>query len=143
MLIDGDACPSISLIEKTAIKYNIPIIIFCDTSHNISSIYSKVVITDKESQSVDIKLVNEVCNNDIVISQDYGVASMVLAKNAYCISPKGLIFTKDNIDNLMLNRYINQKLRSSGKRIKGPKKRCIEDDKKLIESLEKIILLNI
>jgi len=126
ILIVDDVCPSISLIKKTAIKYNIPIIIFCDTSHNISSIYSKVVITDKESQSVDIRLVNEVCNNDIVISQDYSVASMVLAKNARCISPKGLIFTNDNIDNLMLNRYINQKLRSSGKRIKSPKKRCVK-----------------
>ncbi len=139
ILIDGDACPSISLIEQTAIKYNIPVLIITDTSHNIISEYSKVIIVDKSSQSVDIKLINEVNCGDIVISQDYGVATMTLAKNAYCISPKGLIFTNDNIDDLMLSRYINQKLRNSGKHVKGPKKRTIEDDKNLIESLEKII----
>lgn len=139
ILIDGDACPSINLIEQTAMKYNIPVVIITDTSHNIVSEYSKVIIVDKSSQSVDIKLVNEVNSGDIVVSQDYGVAAMTLAKNAHCISPRGLIFTNDNIDALMLNRHINQKLRSSGKHVKGPKKRTIEDDKKLIESLEEII----
>lgn len=139
ILIDGDACPSIKLIEDTAIKYNIPIIIITDTSHVISSDYSKIIIVDKSNQSTDIRLINETCKNDIVITQDYGVAVMVLAKKAYCITPKGLIFTDENIDSLILNRHINQKLRSEGKRIKGPKKRTNDDDVKLIDSLEKII----
>lgn len=139
IIIDGDACPSINLIEECAKKYNLDILIIADTCHNIISDYSKVIITDKGSQSVDIKLINIVKTNDIVISQDYGVAVMTLAKNAYCISPKGLIYTNDNIDSLLLNRHINQKLRNQGKHIKGPKKRKNDDDIKLIESLEQII----
>lgn len=139
IIIDGDACPSIPLIENIAIKYDIQVLIITDTSHNIVSEYSRVIIADKGSQSVDIKLINLVSKGDIVISQDYGVAVMTLGKNAYCISTKGLIFTNDNIDALMLNRHINQKLRNSGKHVKGPKKRTIDDDKNLIESLEQII----
>jgi len=139
IIIDGDACPSINLIEECAKKFDVPVIIITDTSHNITSDYSNVLIVDKGSQSVDIKLINLVSSGDIVISQDYGVAVMTLSKKAYCISPKGLIFTNDNIDNLMLNRHINQKLRNSGKRVKGPKKRTNDDDKKLIESLKELI----
>ena len=139
IIIDGDACPSISLIEECAKKYNIPVLIITDTSHDIISNYSNVMIVDKGSQSVDIKLINSVNIDDIVISQDYGVATLALAKHSYCISPKGLIFTNDNIDMLLLNRHINQKMRSSGKKVKGPKKRTCKDDKRLIESLEQII----
>lgn len=139
IIIDGDACPSINLIENCAKKYNIDVLIITDTSHNISSDYSKIIIADKGSQSVDIKLINIVKTGDIVITQDYGVAVMTLSKNAFCINPKGLIYTNDNIDMLLLNRYINQKLKNSGKHIKGPKKRIKEDDIRLIESLEQII----
>lgn len=139
ILIDGDACPSIKLIEECAKKYDIKVTIITDTSHNIISEYSKVIVVDKSSQSADIKLVNVVNKGDIVISQDYGVAAIILAKNAYCISPMGLIFTNENIDSLLLNRHINQKLRASGKHVKGPSKRTKEDDKNLIDSLERII----
>lgn len=139
IIIDGDACPSINLIEKCANGYNIPVIIITDTSHNIVSNYSSIIIADKGSQSVDVKLINLVGSGDIVISQDYGVAVMTLSKNAYCINTNGMIYTNDNIDSLLLNRHINQKLRNSGKHIKGPRKRTTNDDKNLIESLEKII----
>lgn len=139
IIIDGDACPSINLIEECVQKYNIDVLIITDTSHNIISNYSKVIITDKGSQSVDIKLINIVKNGDIVITQDYGVAIMTLAKNAYCIGPKGLIYTNENIDALLLNRHINQKLRNRGIHIKGPRKRTKDDDIRLIDSLEQII----
>ena len=139
IIIDGDACPSINLIEKCANGYNIPVIIITDTSHNIVSNYSSIIIADKGSQSVDVKLINLVGSGDIVISQDYGVAAMTLSKNAYCINTNGMIYTNDNIDLLLLNRHINQKLRTNGKHIKGPRKRTTNDDKNLIESLEKII----
>lgn len=138
IIIDGDACPSIKLIEEFAANNGIDVLIVTDTSHTIASNYSKIIVVDKGNQSVDIKLINEVNINDIVISQDYGVAVMVLAKKANCISPKGLIYTNDNIDTLLLTRHINQKLRRNGKHIKGTKKRTKEDDNRLIESLVKL-----
>ena len=30
ILVDGDACPVVSIVEKTAKKYEIPVILLCD-----------------------------------------------------------------------------------------------------------------
>lgn len=139
ILVDGDATPSINLIEKISQKYNLEMIIYVDTNHIINSEYSTVIIVDTKSQSVDIKLANDTKNGDIVITADYGVALISLTKGAYCVNPSGFIYTKENIDNLLLNRHINSKIRKSGGRVKGPKKRTKENDEKLIKCIKQII----
>lgn len=140
ILIDADACPSIRLIENTAKKFSVPVEIITDTAHVMSSEYSDIFIVPKGKDSVDIYLINRVNECDIVITQDYGLAVMVLGKKGYAISPYGLIYTDENIDRLLLSRHINRKMRDSGYKIKGPKKRTKEDEVSLINSLEKIIV---
>lgn len=139
IIIDGDACPSINKIENLAKLYNINVDIVTDTSHIINSDYSNVIICDKGNQSVDIFIASNCIKNDIVITQDYGLAVMCLGKKAKVINPKGMIYGEDNIDSLLLNRYINQKLRKIGTHVKGPKKRSKNDDEKLIKNLECLI----
>jgi len=143
IIIDGDACPSINKIEKVAKKYNIEVDIVTDTTHIINSDYSNIIICDKGSQSVDMFIASKCMKNDIIITQDYGLAVMCLGKYAKVINPKGMIYDENNIDSLLLNRYINQKLRNMGKHIKGPKKRTLNDDEKLINNLEYLIKENI
>ena len=78
ILIDGDACPGISIIEKIAKNYNIQTLLYCDINHFISSDYIEVKVVDSGFQSVDMYIMNETKENDIVISQDYGVAAICL-----------------------------------------------------------------
>lgn len=140
IIVDGDACPGISIIEKTARLYKIPVIIFCDINHFIHSDYSTVKIVDAGFQSVDMYVVNESKENDIVISQDYGVAAICLSKKSRVINPKGYIYNESNIDRLLEERHISQKIRRSGGRTSNPKKRTSEDDKRLEKNL--IYLIN-
>lgn len=143
IVIDGDACPSISKIENLAKEYAIEVNIFVDINHFIQSDYSKVVIVDSGFQSVDMYVVNNTQNGDIVVTQDYGVAAMCLPRGASVISPKGSIYTEKNIDMLLEQRYISQKVRNAGGRFKGPRKRNLEDDERLINNLRAIIEYNI
>jgi len=138
--IDGDACPAINLIEKLAKKYNINMKIYANYAHNINSDYAEVVLLDTSSQSVDMKIISETKEKDIIVTQDFGLASIVLSKNAYAIGLKGLIYTNENIDSLLYERYLNAQIRKVTKRNRGPKKRTEEDNKILIENLEKILL---
>lgn len=135
IIIDGDACPGISIIEKIAESYKIPVIIFCDINHFIQSDYSIVKIVDSGFQSVDMYVVNETKSNDIVISQDYGVAAICLSKKAAVMNPKGYVYNNDNIERLLEERHISQKIRKGGGRIANPKKRTAEDDNRLEKSL--------
>ena len=138
--IDGDACPAISLIEKLAKKYDINMKIYADYAHNINSDYAEVLLLDTSSQSVDMKIISETKEKDIIVTQDFGLASIVLSKNAYAIGIRGLEYTNENIDSLLYERYLNAQIRKVTKRNRGPKKRTEEDNKALIESLEKVLL---
>lgn len=143
ILIDADACPVIQIAEKVAIKYNIPVTLICDTNHILNSDYSEVIVVSAGADAVDYRLINICHKGDIVITQDYGVAAMALAKGAYSIHQSGRWYTNENIDQMLMERHINKKARrtSAKNHIKGPRKRTEEDDKRFAESFEKIVKL--
>lgn len=135
IIIDGDACPGISIIEKIAKKKEVPVIIYCDIHHFIQSDYSEVKIVDSGFQSVDMYVMNETKEGDIVVSQDYGVAAICLSKKAKVINPKGYIYTEKNIERLLEERHMSQKIRRGGGKTSNPKKRTQEDDLRLEKNL--------
>ncbi len=141
ILIDADACPVVRIVEKIAKENKIPVIILCDTSHSMTSDYSRVVTVDAGADAVDYRLMSLCRAGDIVVSQDYGVAAMVLGKGAFAIHQSGRWYTKDNIDRLLMERHLNKKARRSSSKnyIKGPKKRTKEDDEHFAEAFEKMV----
>lgn len=139
ILVDADSCPVKDIIVKTAKKYNLEVIMFFDTSHIYEDDYSKVLTVDKGRDSADFALINFLKKGDIVVTGDYGVASLALTKIASALNQNGLIYTNMNIDTLLYNRYIGSKIRSAGGKTKGPKKRNSKDDKSFEESLMKLI----
>lgn len=142
VLIDADGCPVINLTLKICDKFNIKPIIMCDTSHIIEIEGIEVIVIAKGLDAVDFALLNKVEKNDIVVTQDYGLAAMVLSKGGYPINQNGMIYTVDNIDKLLFTRHISKKARNAGYRLKGPKKRCKDDDilfeKNLIQLINEI-----
>lgn len=139
--VDADACPVVGIVEKIAITYKIPVMLLCDTNHVLESDYSEVKIIGAGADAVDFALINLCHKGDIVVTQDYGVAAMALGKGAYCIHQSGKWYTNDNIDEMLMARYLGKKARrANGKNhIKGPKKRTLEDDERFAESFEKLI----
>jgi hypothetical protein len=93
----------------------------------------------KGADSVDFALVNRVLPGDIVITQDYGLAAMCLSKNAIVINQDGIEYTSDNIDALLLARYTAQKIRNSGGRLKGPRKRSAVQDEQFKTALTRLL----
>lgn len=141
--VDADACPVIRIVENIARKYNIETTLICDTNHVLTSDYSDVVTVSAGADAVDFKLVNLCTRDDIVVTQDYGVAAMALSKGAYAIHQSGKWYTNDNIDRMLMQRHITKcAKRASGKNhINGPKKRSNEDNIHFAESFEKLVLL--
>ena len=139
ILVDADACPVKEIVVQIAKKYSIPVLMFADTSHILKSDYALVFTVDKQSDSVDIALANKIEKGDIVVTQDYGVAALSLGKGAYCINQNGLVYTNENIDMLLFKRHIGKKLRRSGKKAGGEKKRNGENDIKFAFEFENLI----
>ena len=135
IIVDGDACPGISIITNIAKKYGLEVIIYCDINHYITVNYGEVRVVDSGFQSVDMKVVNECNSGDIIVSQDYGVAAICLGKKATVISPKGYIYTNENIGAMLEQRHLYQKIRRGGGKTPNAKKRTIEDDNRLQNNL--------
>jgi len=128
VLIDADGCPVVDITVRIAKEHNIDCYILCDTSHVYKKPGATTLTFSKGADSVDFALVNLVSAGDIVITQDYGLAAMCLSKNAIVINQDGMEYTADNIDSLLLARHTARKIRSSGGRMKGPKKRSAVRD---------------
>lgn len=142
--VDADACPVVGIVEKVAIKYEIPVTLLCDTNHVLHSDYSEVKIISAGADAVDFALVNLCQKGDVVVTQDYGVAAMALGKGAYAIHQSGRWYTNDNIDSMLMQRHVSKKLRKASRRnhFKGPKKRTKEDDVRFEESFGRLIQIH-
>ncbi len=138
ILIDGDACPVINIAINMAKKYDIEVIIFTTINHNMSKYDATVVLAENSKEAVDLKLINSSKKDDIIITQDYGVASLALGKKCYAINQNGKVFTLDNIDSLLMSRHINRKERKKGKYTSIPK-RTSEMDENFESSLSNLI----
>ncbi len=142
ILVDADACPVIKSVEKIAKRYNIPVTLLSDTNHILCSDYSEIKVISAGADAVDIELVNMCRKGDIAVTQDYGVAAMVLGKGGRCIHQSGKVFTDDNISGLLMDRHLSKKARMAKAKnhVKGPKKRTAQDDANFETAFEKLIL---
>jgi uncharacterized protein YaiI (UPF0178 family) len=98
-----------------------------------------MITVDKQADSVDFALMGMLAKDDVVVTQDYGLAAMALGKGALAINQNGLIFTNGNIDKLLMERHINSRIRRAGGRTKGPAKRTAEDDDRFADAFDRLL----
>jgi uncharacterized protein YaiI (UPF0178 family) len=128
ILVDADACPVKEIIVRESKRRNIPVTMLIDTSHELNDGYSTVITVDQGHDSADIRLVNLIQPGDIVVTQDYGVAAMSLGKSAKALNQNGLIYSADNIDRLLFERALGQKIRLAGGKFGKNRRRTKADD---------------
>jgi len=148
IIVDADATPSINLIEKLASNDQVPCILIADDTHDLTSTYSEVITVSKGFQSVDMYLVNIIKEHDIVITQDYGLATIALSKNCYVIHPKGTIYTNDNIDIMLAKisgifkrRYALDEITDGNIRINKASRAVYKNEKELEMTAKEFELL--
>lgn len=139
ILVDADACPVKDIIEEVAREYQLGLVLISNINHLIESNYGEVQVVDGAAQAADMAIINRTRPGDIVVTQDYGLASMVLAKGGLAIHPMGKQFTEKNIDGLLMQRFINYRARKAGQRINGPRKRNAADNRFFQEKLRELI----
>lgn len=139
ILIDADGCPVVNITIQISSEYHLPCLLLCDTSHEFYRSGAETIIFDKGADSVDYGLVNRVEPGDLVITQDYGLASMCLARGASVLNQDGWEYTPENIDLLLFSRYESRKHRAAGCRTKGPAKRSAIQNKAFEAALRKLL----
>lgn len=141
ILVDGDSCSVKDIILKISRKFDIKVVFLVSINHILElGDQAEVIYVDNYSQAVDIQIANMSCKGDIVVTNDYGLASLVIERGSYCISNRGHIFDKGNIDRFLINRHITMRAKKEGQRIRGPRKKKVVDDENFMNGLIKLIL---
>lgn len=139
ILIDADGCPVVDIAVRIAGQNKIPCTILCDTSHVFEKDGAATITVSKGADSVDFALVNMVQKGDVVVTQDYGLAAMCLAKGALPVSQDGMVYDDNNILALLSQRALAKKIRMAGGRLKGSAKRTHRQDKAFEDNLKGLL----
>ena len=139
ILVDADACPVKGIIEEVVREFDLELILVVNPHHMIESERGKIVRVDGGSQAVDLALANLAGWGDIVVTQDYGLACIVLAKHSQALHPDGWQYKPEKIDALLMQRHINAKARKAGFRTTHPKRRAASDNQHFRNNLIRLI----
>lgn len=130
LIIDADASPVQQEVMDIANRYKLEVIIVKSYSHfSPDELPSHVSVqyVDKGAEMADYKIIALAQKGDVIITQDYGLASVVLGKGCYAVHHKGFQYTDKNIEQLLASRHANAMARRGGYRTKGPKPFTKED----------------
>jgi uncharacterized protein len=128
--VDADACPV--LIKEEIYKYSKtyrfePIFVTSFAHASSTDQPGRWILVDARAEEVDMYIHNHCKKNDIVVTQDHALASLLIPKGVYVITPRGKHFQENEMERVLHERYLSAKARRSGKHSKGPAKFTKED----------------
>ncbi|HET6352011.1 MAG TPA: YaiI/YqxD family protein [Coriobacteriia bacterium] len=143
LYIDADACPVTREALTIARRRKVPVVMVANATQNLERYASRdgveAISVSGGRDAADFAIIENLQPRDIVVTQDIGLAAMVLGRGARAISPRGRVHTPVTIDMEMEVRHAEAVHRRSGGRHKGPSK-FDEDDREHFEfSLDRLI----
>lgn len=152
IFIDADACPVTSETLALARKNGIPVVIAGNSTQNLArhirrgdprhptdGFWVDTLTVGVGADAADFAIVEELGPHDIVVTQDIGLAAMVLGRGARAIGVRGRPYTRATIDMDMEIRHVEKKVRRQGGRTKGPAAFEDEDRERFSANLQRLI----
>lgn len=126
--IDGDGCPRdvVRFTLAEGERRGLTVVLVTNVHHEQQA--PNRLVVDGSSQAVDLAIVNRMKPGDIVISQDIGLAAVVLGKRGHAMHPSGAAYDDAEMPLILEMRESAAKHRRGGGRTRGPKKRTAEDE---------------
>ncbi|MDH6364875.1 uncharacterized protein YaiI (UPF0178 family) [Enterococcus sp. PF1-24] len=124
IFIDGDGSPVKAETIALAGEFGLSVVIVTSVDHYTTKEYPafvSFVYVDQGNDAADYKIVSLIQAGDLLITQDYGLASLVLNKKVRVFHQSGKEYTPATIDQMLEQRYHSGKMRQAGVRTKGPK----------------------
>lgn len=139
ILIDADACPRgvLEICQRLGHIHGVQVWTVASFNHNIQGEHH--IVVGNAPQEADMKLVNISKAGDVAITQDWGLAAMLLGRGVSCLSPTGKEYRNENIDFLLEERNVKARHRRGGGRTRGPRKRRSQEDARFEAALKRVL----
>ncbi len=155
LFIDADACPVTRDALAVARRKRVPVVIAGNSTQNLArhirpddprtletarrGFWVETLDVSVGADSADFAIVERLSPGDVVVTQDIGLASMVLGRDAAAIGVRGRIYDKATIDMQLFIRHEEKKVRRAGGRTKGPDPFTDEDRARFTRNLERLL----
>ncbi|WP_026583854.1 DUF188 domain-containing protein [Bacillus sp. J33] len=138
--MDADSCPVKEEIVEISNSFSLDAIFVASYAHMKNDLNgADWKFVDSSKEAADLFIMNNVKSGDLVVTQDIGLASTLLLKGVYVLSPKGILFEENEIRTALDMRYLSAKARRKGVYGKGPKPFSREDRSRFVEQLTNIL----
>ncbi|MBC1805579.1 YaiI/YqxD family protein [Listeria cossartiae subsp. cayugensis] len=122
ILVDADACPVKAEIKQVAKEFQLEVTFVASFNHySVNTNGEKWIFVDTGKESADMRMMNLAKKGDIIVTQDIGLASILLAKGTFVFSNRGELYREEEMSLMLDIRYRHAKERQQGKYSKGPK----------------------
>lgn len=121
--VDADACPVVikEILYRAAMRTGINTTLVANAFLRVPpSAHIRAVQVDKGFDVADNYIVQALQAGDLVITADIPLASLVIAKGAHALNPRGEFYSSANIAERLAMRDMMDELRSQGAEIGGP-----------------------
>jgi uncharacterized protein YaiI (UPF0178 family) len=143
MWIDADACPGVikEILYRAAERVRVDLTLVANHQplRDPASPYIRAVRVSSRFDVADRQITEQVGPGDLVITADIPLAADVVAKGAVALSPRGELYTKDNIRERLAMRDLMDGLRASGTVTDGPPALSKWDRQAFANQLDKLL----
>lgn len=161
LFIDADACPVTKEALACARRARIPVVIAGNSTQNLErhirrddprepseargadadhdGFWVETLSMGTGSDSADFAIMECLEPGDVVVTQDIGLASMVLGRGCAAIGVRGRVYDKATIDIQLFIRHEEKKVRRAGGRTKGPDAFCPDDRERFVRNLTSLL----
>lgn len=161
LYIDADACPVTREALACARAARVPVVLVGNGTQNLerhirrddprdagdargrdgthAGFYATTITVGTGADSADFAIVNQLEAGDVVVTQDIGLASMVLGRGAEAIGVRGRVYDRATIDMQLFIRHEEKKVRRAGGRTKGPDAFTAEDRERFRRNLARLL----
>ena len=140
--VDADACPKPvkDILFRLAERREIVVTFVANQRLRlIESPFVQLIQVGSGTNIADDEIVNKCEDGDLIITADIPLAARVVAKGAQALDPRGKIYDKNNIGQLLDMRNFMDELRGSGIETGGPPGFGQKDRFKFANELDKFI----
>ena len=140
--IDADACPRMvkEHIFKASFRLKVEVCLVANSyMQTPKAPHISLIQVEKGDDMADFYIVEHLDANDLVITADIPLASLVVEKEATAINPRGEIYTEENISERLSVRNFMQELRDSGIDTGGPPPLSAKDKERFANAFDRIM----
>jgi hypothetical protein len=138
--VDADGCPVKNEVYRVAKRFGLKVFLVSNSRMGIpQEELFELVIVNEQFDAADDWIVEQVRDNDIVVSADIPLAARCLEKDARVIDPRGRVFTKESIGDALANRELMAYLRDMGNITGGPSPFEKRDRSRFLQRLDDVL----